>query len=255
MSLVVEDLHVRLGDRPVLGGVDLVAASGEVLAVVGPNGAGKSTLLRAVAGLGRPARGRVLRGGADLLRMDARSRARHVGLVPQTPHLDHPFTVQEVVAMGRYAFQGRYGLGADPESGKVDEALRRTRLTELAHRSVTALSGGERQRVLLARTLAQDPEVYLLDEPTANLDLGQAASVQRLTRELAEAGRTVIVVVHDLAAAARMADRMVLLGGGRVLAEGPAREVVTPAHLATAFGVDVDVTWSSDDVVHLRVHS
>lgn len=251
---MVADLEVRLGRHRALQGASFRAGRGEVVAVVGPNGAGKSTLVRAIAGLVRPDAGRVVWDGTDLLSLSSLERAKRVGLVPQKTHLDHPFSVEEVVSMGRYAHQGRFGWGRDPDAGLVADALRATDLVAFADRPVTALSGGEQQRVLVARLLAQAPDLYLLDEPTANLDLGQAAAVQRLMRRLADQGSAVVAVVHDLEAAARSADRVVLLAGGRVIAEGAPREVVTAARIEEAFGVAVGVTWSTDgDGVRIQV--
>lgn len=254
MTLRVDDVAVRLGRRWAVDGATFQAEHGEVVAIVGPNGAGKSTLLRAIAGLVRAGRGRIRWDGVELASLSALERARRVGLVPQAAHLEHPFTVEEVVAMGRYAHQGRFGWGADPEAGRVAEALTKTDLVSFADRPVTALSGGERQRVLVARVLAQRPELYLLDEPTANLDLGQAAAVRRIVQGLAQAGRTVVVVMHDLEAAARWADRVVLMADGRVLRAGTPREVLQPASVGEAFGVAVEVHWDGPgDGVRIRV--
>lgn len=252
-GLVVEGVEAVLGGRAVLRGVDLVARPGEVLVVVGPNGAGKSTLLRLVAGLRRPDTGRVLVGGDEVSTMPARARARRIGLVPQEAHLDLPFTVREVVAMGRFAHRGRFGGPSPADHEAVTRALAEARLTGLADRAVTRLSGGERRRVLLGRTLAQDPEVLLLDEPTSNLDLGQVWRVHRTMRRAAAAGRTVVAVVHDLEAAAALGDRLALLAEGRVVATGLPQEVLTAAHVSKAFGVHAEVAWDADDAVHVRV--
>ncbi|MBW3582160.1 MAG: ABC transporter ATP-binding protein [Euryarchaeota archaeon] len=252
MTLTWRGVSARLGRTEVLHDVSVEVPEGALFAVVGPNGAGKSTLLRTAAALVRPSGGIVMHDGVDLVRLSRRERALRVGHVPQTPHLDHPFSVREVVAMGRYAHLGPFRGPVATDVAAVDAALAATRLAPHADRPVTRLSGGERQRVLLARALAQDPAVLLLDEPVANLDLGQAHRVLGLMRDRASAGKTVIVVLHDLELASRVADHVALLSAGRVLSTGPPAEVLTAENVSAAFGVPVAMV-RYDEGLRVRV--
>ena len=228
-ALVARALGVRRGAREVLSGVDLDARAGQVTAVLGPNGAGKSTLLLAVAGLLR-ATGSVRVGGEDLGTLSLRERAKRIAYVPQRSQLRSALSVREVVAQGRYAH------GSATEA-VVDEALAQARATAFRGRTFTRLSVGEQQRVLLARALATQAPVLLLDEPTASQDIGQALATFALLRSLAHAGKTLVVVVHALDHALRFTDEAVLLHGGCVAEAGPTDEVLRAETLARVFGV------------------
>ncbi|GGM86467.1 heme ABC transporter ATP-binding protein [Streptomyces fuscichromogenes] len=233
-----EGVHVRLGGRSVLVGVDIVARGGEVLALVGPNGAGKSTLLAALAGDVAPGGGVVRVFGRPATEWSARELALRRAVLPQSAALSFPFTVADVVEMGR----APYG-GADPDEDElaVAEAMAATEVTAFAERSFGALSGGERARVALARVLAQRAPVLLLDEPTAALDLRHQELVLRLCRQRARAGDAVVVVLHDLALAAAYAHRVAILRAGRVAADGPPAEVFEERLLSEVYDQPVEV--------------
>ena len=179
-------------------------------------------------------------GGDALGALSRRELARRVGLVPQDMHVPFPFRVGELVLMGRTPHQPLVGLESEADVELARQALSRLGIESLADRQVTTLSGGERQLVLFARALVQDPELLLLDEPTAFLDLKHRVEVLREVRAFAEVGRAALVVSHDLSLAARSCDRVVLLGGGGVIAEGPPSAVLTSEHLRTAFDIDTD---------------
>lgn len=244
MILTAESLKVRLGKREVLHGIDLEARPGETLAIIGPNGAGKSTLLRTAAGILRPSHGVVRLGDLDISRLRPRERAQQVGLVPQEHRIQYPFTAEEVVGMGRYAHQGPLAGARRDDLQHIEAALEQTRIEHLRQRDASTLSGGERQRMMIARVLAQDPAVVLLDEPTASLDLAQAHHVQQLIHALAEQGKTVLVVLHDLEQASRIAKQAILLDHGQVIAHGEIEEVIAPGPIRQAYGIDATIDWA-----------
>ncbi len=242
MSLKARHLQVRLGGHPVLAGIDAVFQPGQVTAILGPNGAGKSTLLAALAGLSRPDTGEVTLDDAHILALSPRDRARRLGFIPQTPELAWAVDVETLVGLGRIPFTGARGLGAEDQVA-VGLALQACDVAGLARRDVTTLSGGERARVLLARALAGDPTWLLADEPLAGLDPGHALDACELFRSLArDQGRGVILTLHDLSLAARMADRILVLAEGRILADGAPEEALAPSVLARAYGVEARLT-------------
>jgi iron complex transport system ATP-binding protein len=247
-TLAVEGVAVRLGVRQVLRDVDLVVGAGEVVALAGRNGAGKTTLLRVATRVLEPERGCVRVAGRPLPSYSRRRLARGVAVVPQETRFPFPFRVAEVVLMGRAPHLGWLGFEGPRDLELARAAMARVGIEALAGRSILELSGGERQLAVVARALAQDPDLLLLDEPTAFLDLRHRIEVLQVVRELADAGKAVLVVSHDLVLAARFCDRMALLAEGAVLAVGPPAEVLTPAHLWAAFGVEADVVKGPDGI-------
>ena len=240
--LVVDRLHVRLGGSPVLRGVSWEVSRGEFVVVIGPNGSGKTTLLRALAGLIKASAGRIVIDGVDASGLSARERARSVAYLPQSSSSGYSFTAFEVALMGRYPSLGRFQLETQGDREIAYRALERTEAAQFAERRIGELSGGERQRVLMARTLAQQPQLLLLDEPTSNLDLKHQLSLMALVRGEVANGLAAVAVLHDLSLAARFADRLVLLKEGSVMADGPPGSVLTPANLRAAFEVDATVS-------------
>lgn len=237
--LVAESVVVAHGERKVVRGVDLRVRTGEVVALVGPNGAGKSTLLGALAGDLRVVSGSVHCFGRELGAWGATELAQHRAVLPQQATVSFPFTVHEVVAMGRAPWARTAASVHD--DGVVDEAIRAVDLSALADRPFTSLSGGERARASLARVLAQQTQLVLLDEPTAALDLHHQELVLELVAARAAAGAAVVVVVHDLSLAAAFADRVVVLDDGVVDAVGTPDEVLTPTLLSRVYRHEIDV--------------
>ena len=236
LPLRATGVSVTLGGRSVLRDVDLEAKPGEVLALLGPNGAGKSTLLKAIAGL-LPYDGQVEIDGVDLASLPPRSRAKRISYVPQRSLLRSALSVEEVVALGRYVHGGTFGGMSQNDREAIDGALHTAHADVLRGRIFTQLSVGEQQRVLLARALASDAPIVLLDEPTAALDVGEGLSVLRLIRTLAGRRHTLIVVLHDLADARSTTDRALLLKDGRVVERGPTKEVVAADPIRAVYGV------------------
>jgi iron complex transport system ATP-binding protein len=219
-----------------LAATSFEARSGEIVAIIGPNGSGKSTLLEVVSGHLHPQMGKVMLDGEDLHHLSPRSLARRVGLARQETILLFSFEVREFVRQGRHPHLGG-SLFESPEDERwVDWAMAKTSLGEFAGRRVLEMSSGEFQRAVLARTLAQRPQLVLLDEPTANLDIGYQIEMFRLLRELARSERFIAVVVtHELNLAALVADELLLMDRGRCLAQGPPEQVLEPKLLSRVF--------------------
>jgi len=237
-GLSAHGLVVRLGGRNVLDGLDAAFVPGQVTAILGPNGAGKSTFLACLAGLRTPRSGAVRLDGIEVLGLAPRARARRIGFIPQTPEVAWAIAARTLVGLGRTPFIGARGL-ADDDHAAVERALATAGVVDLADRDVTTLSGGERARVLIARALAGEPEWLLADEPMAGLDPGHQLDACELFRGLArDQGRGVVVTLHDLSLAARIADRIVVIAEGRILADGPPPVALAPGVLARAYGVE-----------------
>ena len=240
--LQLESLSVNYGSRPVLHDISLSIAKGEVLALLGPNGSGKTTLIRAASGVIPLQSGKIWVDGQDISRLPAPQRASRLAVVPQARNLPESFTVWQTVLLGRTPYLGWLGQPALRDRERVAWALERTETLDLADRLVGELSGGEQQRVMLARALAQETPILLLDEPTAHLDLHYQASLLALVIELArEQHLAILMALHDLNLAGLYADRAALLVQGRLQALGSPAEVLTSAQLETAFHVPVRV--------------
>lgn len=240
--LEVVNVSVQFGARAALAGVSLQVAAGEFVGVVGPNGAGKSTLLRAVAGMVPLASGHVCLDGVPLDRRDPARGARVIAQVPQSTSIDFDFTCLEVVLMGRHPHLGRFELEGPHDHAIATQAMHDTETELLSDRSVTHVSGGEQQRVVAARALAQQPRLLVLDEPTANLDVRHRLQLLELVRRRTRDQRlAALAAIHDLELAARYCDRILLLTGGRIAADGSPADVLTPDSIAVAFGVRAHV--------------
>jgi iron complex transport system ATP-binding protein len=238
----MERLAFAYGRTPVIAGLDLSIVAGSITGLLGPNGSGKTTLVRlASAGL-TPSAGGIALFGDDLSSLPSRERARRVAVVPQETYPVFDFTVEEIVRMGRAPHLGLLGLEGPRDRKIAREAIELCEVDHVAARSFRALSGGERQRVMLARALAQEARLLLLDEPTAFLDLKHRLAVYALLGRLhRQQGLTVVVVSHDINLAARHCDRLVLLRNGAVAADGAPAEVLRPDSIRSVYDVDVEV--------------
>jgi iron complex transport system ATP-binding protein len=255
--LEAEGLTVRYpaAPRPALDGVSCRVSASELVAVAGPNGSGKTTLVRALSGLVQPEAGTVRVQSRALATWGRSELARVLAVVPQREEIVFPLRVDEAVMLGRYARLGSLAAPGAADRAAVRSALERCDADTLAARSIDALSGGEWQRVRLARALAQEPAVLVLDEPTASLDVRHEMELLELIRRLVDQGLAGLVITHELNLAARYADRILLLSEGRVVAEGTPREVLAEATLSRVFEWPVAVTtWcdGSPQVVPLR---
>ncbi len=248
MRLSLTGIGVTIDARPIVADVTLTVQPGEFVAVIGPNGSGKSTLLRTVYRALRPTEGVVSLGDEDVWRIPARQAAKRRAVVTQHQTMSAEFTVGEVVAMGRTPHQGLLDRETSADRRTTQEALERVGLAELTGRLFSSLSGGERQRALVARALAQEAPLVVLDEPTNHLDVRAQLDLLDLVHSL---GVTTLAALHDLDHAAAHADRVAVLDGGRLVAEGRPLDVLTTELIARVFGVRAHI---GPHPIHGRPH-
>ena len=245
--LDIRSLYVNYDKRPALQDVSLQVRTGEILVVIGPNGAGKSTLIRAVSGVLPALNGEIAINGEHLDTLSASQRARYLAVVPQARDLPTAFTVYQTVLLGRTPYLGWLGHAGSRDHASAKQALERANALDLASRRIGELSGGEQQRVLLARALAQESPILLLDEPTTHLDLKHQSALLNLIHGLASRQKLgVLMVLHDLNLAGLYADRIALLIDGRVAALGTPNQVLTEERLTSIYDVPVHVVPHPD---------
>jgi iron complex transport system ATP-binding protein len=246
MSLAVRfsEVSFSYGDLPALQEIDLEIPAGAFIGLVGPNSSGKSTLLRVMSRLLKPTGGHVSLGERPLVEWPLNELARTLAVVASDEHFAFPFSVQQVVLMGRLPHLSRWQRESARDRAVAEETMRETDVWELRERAVQELSSGERQRVLLARALTQEPKLLILDEPTAHLDIGHEWALFKLLKNLhRRKGLTLVCAIHDLPAAARYADRLILLKEGRILTAGEPSQVLTESFLREGFGAELSVEW------------
>ncbi len=240
-SVTAKGIEFFHSSRRILASVNLVFQPGKHYVLAGPNGAGKSTFLDLVARLKKPAAGEMEIMGKNIVHYDVDELSRLVSLAPQGGGTNFPFTIRETVSMGRRPHIGRWGVLSAEDWRVVDEMIAMVHLSGQAGQAVTTLSGGERRRAIVARAIAQQTPILLLDEPTAGLDVNQALSVMALATDLARGGATVITVSHDLHLAGMFADECIFLKAGVVVAAGPTRDVFTPDILSQVYDAEASV--------------
>ena len=237
VHLQIQGISCSYGAEPILNDLQFSVQKGELLGIIGPNGSGKTTLLKAMGRTLKPHLGRVFLADQDIYRLKAPEVARQMAVVPQENHFDFPFTVGEIVMMGRTPHLGRFQRESQYDRRVVEEALTVTNSFHLVNRRITELSGGEKQRIAIARALAQEPDVILLDEPTAFLDINHQTEILDIIRRLnSDCGLTVIMVLHDLNLASEYCDKLILLNKGRIYALGSPTEIITSENIKTVYG-------------------
>jgi len=245
--LEMEDLWSGYQRKDVLKGVNLKIKKGEFLGLIGPNGSGKTTLLRSMSKILTPRRGKVLYRGKDIARISAKKLAQRIAVVPQLSVFTFSFTVEDFVLLGRIPYLPRFYLERKEDYLAAEEAMRLTKTLSFRERRINELSEGEKQRVVIARSLAQNPELLLLDEPAAHLDIRYQLEVFNLLRQLnQEKGITIVLVSHDLNLASQYASRLVLVNGGKIFSEGRPSEVITEENIQKVYKVRVRITQDEE---------
>ena len=242
----VEGLTARYGQTVVLHGLNFHAAEGELIGLLGPNGSGKTTLLHCLSRVVPFNAGKVVVSGRDLAAYSARELARVEASVPQRLEISFPFKCIEVVLMGRYPYQREFGTNSEDDLSKAMEAMRLTDTLDLAQRRINEVSGGEAQRVIIARALAQETAIMLLDEATANLDVSHKIQMFDLFSEMNQRGRTFICAMHDLNLAALYCQRLIFLKDGQISIDGPTLETFTGENLSKVYQTEVKIIEHPD---------
>lgn len=254
-----ENVSLQLGNRAILKAVSMEASKGEFIGLIGPNGSGKSTWLRALSGLLPYKKGSIQIDGKEIKKYSANQLARLVGYVPQDTTLEFDFRVRDIVLMGRHAYIPRFGFESAADYERAEEALHKTAISYLSERSVMSLSGGQRQMVFIAKALAQEPSILLLDEPISALDINRQLQVLELIRSLVEEGMIAIAALHDLNLAARFCDKLILLKEGEVIASGKPEDVLTVETIEESYrvisAVRHDPIVHSQTITALRYHT
>ncbi len=241
LVMQIQDVSARYGDTLALDRISLDVREGEMVGLIGPNGAGKSTLIKVISGVMNPSSGEVYINGQPITSLSPAERARKLAVVPQARQLGGAFSVRQAVLLGRTAYLGFLGNPAEKDLQMLDWAMKITAVDSLADRKLAEISGGEQQRVLLARALAQNARVLLLDEPTTHLDLKYQVSLLKLLRDLVEQeGLSVLMALHDLNQVSSTVDRVALLVDGVMRSEGKPEEVLIPENIQDAYQTEVE---------------
>lgn len=242
MSLDIRNLSFAYGKDPVFEGISMTVEKGEIVCLLGPNGAGKTTLFKTILGLYKARQGQVLVNGKDVSNSSRRELARVMGYVPQNHIPPFPYSVIDVVLMGRTAHINNYAVPSDLDLEVAREAMKNLNISYLENKNYTEISGGERQLVLIARALAQQPQILIMDEPTSSLDYGNQIRLLSHVKRLAAQGLSIIMSTHYPDHALFCAAKAVMLKEGRILCSGTAEEVITENNLSEIYGIDVQIT-------------
>ena len=241
-KLEIENITLDYGQRPVIKDLSFQLYTGEFLGLLGPNGCGKTSVIKSLSRVLTPGSGRILLEGKELSGISRPELARFIGVVPQNPYLPETFTVFEVVVLGRNPYLGLLSGETARDIAIVWQAMEKTGITHLAKRRIGELSGGEKQRVTIARVLAQEPQVILLDEPTANLDIAQQLDILELVTGMCRENNIAgLIAIHDLNIAAQYCTRIIMLKNGQIYAEGSPNEVITAENVREVFNAETTI--------------
>jgi iron complex transport system ATP-binding protein len=241
-KLEIENITLDYGQRPVIRDISFRLRPGELLGLVGPNGCGKTSVIKSLSRILTPGSGRILLDGNELSAIPRNTLARLIGVIPQNPSLPETFTVFEVVILGRNPHLGLLSAETARDMAIVWQAMERTGITQLAKRRIGELSGGEKQRVTIARVLAQQPQIILMDEPTANLDISQQMDILNLITGMCREKNTAgMIAIHDLNIAAQYCTSIIMLKNGQIYAEGVPCQVITAENVREVFGADTTI--------------
>ena len=239
-ALQVKNLSFNYGKKIILKDISLNIEKGKFVSIIGPNGSGKSTLLKNLNHIHKPKSGKIQLEELDIKKIKPRELAMKIALVPQNTIIDYEFTVEDIVLMGRHPYKGRFQKEDENDYIIVNQAMEMTNTLHLKDRIITEISGGERQRVIIAKALAQNPAIILLDEPTSHLDINHQIEILNLLRKLnQDKGTTIIVVIHDINLAARYSDKIVILNEGKIVDVGSPDDVITKKNIESIYNIDV----------------
>jgi iron complex transport system ATP-binding protein len=243
MTITIKDFSAGYGKKDVLNGINIEFHPGQIIGMIGPNGAGKSTFIRGMSGVLNDISGEVIYKNEDTFKMSNAERARIISVVPQARQLGGAFSVYEVVMMGRTAYMNFLGQPSKKDVMRVEEAIKKTNLEDLADRMIAELSGGEQQKVLLARALAQETPVMILDEPTTHLDLNNQIEFMHIIKDLAEKENKIILLAeHDLNLVNQFADRVLVIHNGGIYSDGKPQDVISVEMIKEIYNADVLIT-------------
>lgn len=244
-ALEVKNLKFGYTEDLTLKDISFKIKKGKFISIIGPNGSGKSTLLKNLNRIYTPNKGKVILESVDINRIKTKELAKKIALVPQNTTIDYEFTVEEIVLMGRHPYKKRFQMEDNNDYEIVKEALELTNTFHLKDRIITEISGGERQRVIIAKALAQNPSIILLDEPTSHLDINHQIEILNLLRKLnKEKGTTIVLVIHDINLASRYSDEVIMLNEGKIVGIGSPEDVITKGNIEFAYNLKVAIEKS-----------
>lgn len=247
MNLCINNVTFSYNSTNVLQNITFRAEEGEIIGIIGPNGAGKSTLLKCINFSLKPKGGAILIDNKNLFQLDRKEIARNIGVVPQNLGINFPFTAFDIVLMGRTPYLGQIDRESLDDIRIAKEAMKITNTEHLAERSIDEISGGERQRVIIARALAQQPKILLLDEPTLHLDINHQLDILELAKELARNTKMIVILVsHDLNLSSRYSDKLILLQSGKIFAIGKPEEVITKENMMDIYRIEIEMNYNTE---------
>lgn len=239
--LEIKNLSFNVGERKILNDINFSVRDGEIVGIIGPNGAGKTTFLKSINGIIEEIKGEILFNGKNIKEYDKKNLARHISFMNQNTNVGFDFSCLDIVVLGRYPYLKRFQEYSDEDREKAKKYMEKTNTLKFQDRMIIELSGGERQRVLFAKTLTQESELILLDEPTASLDMKYEEEIFSIISQMREERKSVIAIIHNLRVAMKYCTRLILLNDGKIIGDGTPQEIVTEKNLRDIYGVEAKV--------------